>query len=133
MTAAGVEPDVDQAGIAVGAPLEFQTGIFHALALFFDGEDLVLAAVLEEEILPVAAFRGRAVDHGHIFLHHRAFLYRLAEGGGGLLGAGVDHNTAHVQIQPVDGEDLAFQCGGDFVLRVHAHRLDDHIQVTVSI
>ena len=58
MGSAGVEPHMDQAGFAGGQAMELQTGVFDAFSLLFDGENFVLSAVLEEEILPIAIFRG---------------------------------------------------------------------------
>ena len=41
---------------------------------------------------------------------------------------GVDHDTAHIFIQPVDGENISAQLllqrGGYLRLGVHSHRLD---------
>ena len=41
-------------------------------SIFFDGEDLVLAAVFEQEVFPVAGLGRCAVDQGHILFHHFA-------------------------------------------------------------
>ena len=133
----GVEPDADQAFFALGQPAEFQPGVLDTLALLLHGEDLVLPAVLEEEILPVAGLRGRAVDHGNIFLHHGTLLDGLGEGCSGVFVPGKHHDAAHVFIQPVDGEDLTaqlfFQGGGDLCFRIQAHGLDADRQIAVGI
>ena len=137
VAAAGMEPDADQTGFSGRQTGKFQPGVFHALAFFFHGEDLVFPAVLEEEILPVAAFRRCAVDHGHIFLDHSAFLDGLTQGRGGLFGTGVDHDAAHVQVQPVNGEYFApqgfLQRSRNAHFGIQPHGLDDHGNIPVRI
>ena len=49
------------------------------------------------------------MNHGHIFLHHGAFLDGFGQGCGGLLCPGVYHHTAHILIQSVNGENFAAQ------------------------
>ena len=98
MTAAGMQPDADQGGFAFGKPLKFQPGLFDTPALFFNHKDLVLGAVLEEKVRPVAIFWRGPVDQGDVFLHHGAFLNSFAQGCGRLLGAGKDHHAAHILI-----------------------------------
>ena len=137
VAAARVEPDADQAGFSGSQPGKFQPGLFHAAPLTFYHEDLVLLAVLPQKVLPDAAFGRGAVDHGHVFLDHGAFLYGSGEGSGGLFGAGIDHHTAHVFIQPMNGEDVAakvfLQSGRNFRFGIQAHRLDADDDLLVGI
>ena len=137
MAAAGVEPDANQGGVGVRQASVFQAGIFDPLALFFDGEDLVFAAVFEEKILPVTGLRGGAVKQGHVFLDHGSLLDGLGQLGGGLLCAGVDHDAADVFVQPVDGENVAaegfLQGGGEFGFSVQPCGLDADDEVFVGI
>ena len=99
-------------------------------------ENLVLFAVFPQKVFPVAAFRGRAVDQGHVFFDHAAFLDGFGQGSGGLFGAGIDHDAAHVFVQAVDGEDLAaqgfFQRGGNVGFRIKSHGLDADGDITVG-
>ena len=64
-----------------------------------------------------------------VFLRKLTLLHRFAQGRGGRLVPGVDHEAAHIQIQPVDGVDFTaqrvFQFLGHLVFRIHAHGLDD--------
>ena len=137
VAAARMEPDADQAFFPFGQTVEFQTGLFYTAPLTFYHKDLVLLAVFPQKVLPVAAFGRGAVDHGHVFLDHGAFLNGFGEGSGGLLGAGVDHHTAHVFIQPVNGEDVpakAFlQSGRNFRFGIQAYRLDADDDLFVGI
>ena len=62
------------------------------------------------------------MDKRHIFLDHFAALDQSREFGGGRFDASIDHNTAHVLVQTMQGEDLTTkllsQQIGDFMLRV---------------
>ena len=137
VAAARAEPDAHEAFLPFGQTAKFQPGLFYTAPLTFYHEDLVLLAVLPQKVLPVAAFGRGAVDHGHVFLDHGAFLYGFGEGSGGLLGAGIDHHTAHVFIQPVNGEDVAakafLQSGRNFRFGIQAHRLDADDDLLVGI
>ena len=134
---ARMEADVDQAGVTIGEAVKLQTGVFDTFSFLLHGENLVLSAVLEEKILPIAIFWGRSMDHGHIFFDHLALLDCLGQSCRGLFGSGEDHDAAHVFIQPVDGENLApkglFQFGGNLCFGIQAHRLDANRQVPVGI
>jgi len=126
VAAACMEADADKAGLAFGQPFVFQPGLLYAASLPFYHKNLVLFAVLPQKILPVAAFRGCSMDHSHVFLYHGPLLDGFGKGSGRLLGAGIDHDAAHIQIQPVDGIDLTakllLQCFGDTGFRVQSHR-----------
>ena len=77
------------------------------------------------------------MDHGHVFFDHLALLDGLGQCCCSLLGPGKNHHTAHIFIQPMDGENLAtqglFQFSGDLCFGVQAHGLDAHRQVPVGI
>lgn len=53
VAAAGVEPDADKTGFSLCQPHIFQPGLFYAAALALYHKDLVLPAVLPEQIRPV--------------------------------------------------------------------------------
>ncbi len=137
VAASGVKPNANKTLFAAGDPCEFQTGTLHTLPFPLDHKNLVLFGVLPEKILPVRRFRWGAVDHGNIFLHHLPILNSLAQGGGSLPCPGIDHDSTHIFVQTVDGENFAskdfFQFGGNFGLRIKANRLDTDRKGTVGI
>ena len=77
------------------------------------------------------------MHESQILLDHCTLLNGFGEGGGSLPGAGIDHDTAHIFVQTVDGEEFAAQLllqrGGDFGLRVQPHGLDTDGQLPVII
>ena len=74
MTSSGVQPDTHQAFFSSGEPNKFQPGFLHATAFLLYYEDLVLAAVLEEEVLQYPALGGNAVHQASVFLHKLTLL-----------------------------------------------------------
>ena len=118
MAPSGMEPHMNEAGFSRRQTGKFQPGFFYSGTLALDCENLILLAVFPEEVLPVPFFRGRSMNHGHIFLDHGALLYSLGQGSGRLLCSGEDHDTAHIFIQPVNGENFTaqdfLQCSGNF-------------------
>ena len=75
MAPSSVEPDMNQTGFSGGNPPEFQPGFLNAGPLALYHKDLILPAVLPEQVFPVALFRRSAMDHGYVFFHHSSFLY----------------------------------------------------------
>jgi hypothetical protein len=65
------------------------------------------------------------VNHGGVFLHKAAILYRLGQSGSSAFGSCEDHNTPYIFVQSVDGEyvtaQLLFQAFGNFGLRIQTH------------
>ena len=55
MATAGMQTDTHQ---IVPVSDKFQPGFLNALSFFFDHEDFVFAAVLEQKVCPVSIFRG---------------------------------------------------------------------------
>ena len=133
MAPAGVQADMDQGLFSLSQPPEFQSGFFDPFSLPFYHENLVFGAVLPQQIRPVAGFRRRTVNHGHIFFHHGSLLNRFAQCGGCGLRPGVDHDTPHIFIQPVNGKDLAPQCRRHIMLRIHPNGLDANNDILVGI
>ena len=137
MAAPGMQADAHKTHFSGTQTLKFQMCVLHTLAFGFDHKNLVLTAVLEEKIRPVAPFRGCTVNHGNIFLDETSVLHGLAQSGSGGLGAGIDHHTTHVFVQTVDREDLSaqlfFQRSGEFHLRIQPYRLDAGHKTAVSI
>ena len=131
---------MDEGGGGISQPGEFQTGFFYALTLFFDHKDLILSAVFEKKIHPCGICRGRSMNHGPVLFYHSTLLHGFGQGGSGLLGSGVDHHTAHIQIQPVDGKNLSAQRipeqlghTAGAVLRADTHGLDGNGKILVGI
>ena len=137
VAASGMQANVDLAGFTFRKAIEFQPGLFDALSLPFDCKDLVSCAVLPQKVFPVTAFRRRTMHHGTVFFYHAAFLDGLGKGSGSGFGPGVDHDTTHILIQSVDGEDLSAQsvdqCGRNLCFRIQPHRLDTHRDLPVRI
>ena len=75
------------------------------------------------------------MNHGHVFLHHSAVLHGPGQGGGGLLCAGVDHDPAHIFVQPVDRENFPaqrlFQLCGNLGFGIQSNGLDADGQVMI--
>ena len=75
------------------------------------------------------------MHQGNIFLLHLPLLHRPAQGSGGLFAAGVYHAAAHVFVQPMNGEHFApqgaYNGGGDFLLGIQPHRLEDNGNILV--
>ena len=109
MAAAGMEPDVDQRGFAFCQPLEFQPGVFNTFSHPLDYEYLVFAAVFPQKILPIAGLGRGAVDQTAVFFYHSAVLDGFGQPGCGSFCSGIDHNTAHIQVQSVKREYLTAQ------------------------
>ena len=72
-----------------------------------------------------------------ILLHELPLLNQPGKLRRRLFGAGVDHHTSHIQVEPMDGEYLAPQLFQNRrrhgVLRVHAHGLYNDRQIAVGI
>ena len=136
MTSAGVKAHMHQTGFPFRQPLEFQPCLLYTAPLTFYHKNLVLFAVLPQKIFPVTGFRRGTMHHGHIFLDHGTFLDGFGKGGSCLLFPGIDHDTAHIFIQPVDGENLSAklcnQPGGNLCLGIQPHRLDTDSNVGIG-
>ena len=77
------------------------------------------------------------MNQSHIFFYHCAILDGFTERGCGLFGAGKDHDTTDILIQPVDGEELAPQllsqgCG-NIMLRIQPYGFDENGDLLIGI
>ena len=75
VTPAGVEPDTNKGVFSDRQPLKLQSRFFDAAPHPLDNVYFVLVGILPQKVLPVAGFRGRAVNHGNVFFYHGAFLH----------------------------------------------------------
>lgn len=135
--APGVQQDMHQCRIALGQPGEFQTRPLDPLALPLDHKDLIFAAVFEEKILPCFPLGRDTVYQRPVFLDKLPLLHQPGQRRRCRRCAGIDHDPAHIQIQPVDGVHPCakglLQHPGQVVLRVHAHQLDHRRQIRVLV
>ena len=76
------------------------------------------------------------MNQSHIFLDELAFLNGLRQAGGSGLGAGENHYSAYVFVQPVYRVDFTaqgfLQSGGHLNFGIQPHRLDAQDNVPVG-
>ena len=137
VAAAGMKPDLYKAGFTGRQCGKFQTGFFDTLSFLPDDKNLVFCTVLKKKIFPVAGFRRSAMYYSNIFFYHGAFLNRFAQGGGRDFCPGVNHDTAYIFVQTVDGINLTtqkfFQSSGNFRFGVQPYRFDTDCKIPVGI
>ena len=132
VTAARLQENAHQALLPGPNHLIAQRRRAHPGALPLDHEDLVLPAVLPQQVLHAARLLLRAAMN-----QGKVLLFQLPLGNEGaklcrrLLAAGKHHQPAHAHVQPVYGEEFPRQHLRQklrhFLFRIHPHRLDaDH-------
>ena len=77
------------------------------------------------------------MDTGYIFLDHLAFLDQPGEMGGSFLGPGIDHDTANIFVQSVEGIEIAsqqfLQPGRYFLFGIQPYRFEANSNFFIGI